>query len=161
MFDTLSDRLDKVFTGLRGKGRLSDEDIDATAREIRIALLEADVALPVVRTFIAAVKERAAGADVILFRFADVTTHLPGQRIVAPRAAMLNDGARRLAEKHGAYLIDLFADDTFHNPAMWSADRLHLSPAGHRRVAGHVLTALGVGVDEDWLLVPPQPAPTS
>jgi lysophospholipase L1-like esterase len=103
---------------------------------------------------------RAAGADVVLFRFADVTAHLPGQRIVAPRAAMLNDGARRLAEKHGAYLIDLFADDTFHNPAMWSMDRLHLSPAGHRRVAGHVLTALGVGVDEDWLLVPPQPAPT-
>src|SRR3712207_3502091 len=64
MFDTLSDRLDKVFTGLRGKGRLSDEDIDATAREIRIALLEADVALPVVRTFIASVKERARGAEV-------------------------------------------------------------------------------------------------
>ena len=64
MFDTLSDRLDKVFTGLRGKGRLSDADIDATAREIRIALLEADVALPVVRAFIAAVKERARGAEV-------------------------------------------------------------------------------------------------
>ena len=42
MFETLSDRLDKVFTGLRGKGRLTDADIDATAREIRIALLEAD-----------------------------------------------------------------------------------------------------------------------
>ena len=64
MFETLSDRLDKVFTGLRGKGRLTDADIDATAREIRIALLEADVALPVVRSFIAAVKERATGADV-------------------------------------------------------------------------------------------------
>ncbi|MCZ2829460.1 signal recognition particle protein [Modestobacter sp. VKM Ac-2986] len=64
MFETLSDRLDKVFTGLRGKGRLSDEDIDATAREIRIALLEADVALPVVRSFIASVKERARGAEV-------------------------------------------------------------------------------------------------
>ena len=45
MFDTLSDRLSAVFTNLRGKGRLSDADIDATAREIRIALLEADVAL--------------------------------------------------------------------------------------------------------------------
>jgi hypothetical protein len=43
---------------------------------------------------------------------------------------------------------------------MWSVDRLHLSSAGHRRVAGHVLNALGVGVDEDWLLVPPVPAPT-
>ncbi|MDP9101505.1 MAG: signal recognition particle protein [Actinomycetota bacterium] len=64
MFDTLSDRLDKVFTSLRGKGRLSDADIDATAREIRVALLEADVALPVVKDFIAAVKERARGAEV-------------------------------------------------------------------------------------------------
>jgi len=64
MFETLSDRLESVFTALRGKGRLSEEDIDATAREIRIALLEADVALPVVRAFIAAVKERARGAEV-------------------------------------------------------------------------------------------------
>jgi signal recognition particle subunit SRP54 len=64
MFDTLSDRLDKVFTSLRGKGRLSEADIDATAREIRIALLEADVALPVVKAFIAAVKERASGEEV-------------------------------------------------------------------------------------------------
>jgi signal recognition particle subunit SRP54 len=64
MFDTLSDRLESVFASLRGKGRLSDADIDATAREIRIALLEADVALPVVREFIAAVKERAHGAQV-------------------------------------------------------------------------------------------------
>ena len=64
MFDTLSDRLAATFKSLRGKGRLSPEDIDATAREIRIALLEADVALPVVRAFIAKVKERAAGAEV-------------------------------------------------------------------------------------------------
>ncbi|HEY3631576.1 MAG TPA: signal recognition particle protein [Jatrophihabitantaceae bacterium] len=64
MFDTLSDRLSAVFTNLRGKGRLSDADIDATAREIRIALLEADVALPVVREFIAALKERARGEEV-------------------------------------------------------------------------------------------------
>jgi signal recognition particle subunit SRP54 len=64
VFETLSDRLDKVFAGLRGKGRLSDADIDATAREIRIALLEADVALPVVRQFISAIKERAQGSEV-------------------------------------------------------------------------------------------------
>ena len=64
MFDTLSDRLDKVFTSLRGKGRLSEADIDATAREIRIALLEADVALPVVKAFIASIKERATGEEV-------------------------------------------------------------------------------------------------
>ncbi|HET7530647.1 MAG TPA: signal recognition particle protein [Mycobacteriales bacterium] len=64
MFETLSDRLESVFSALRGKGRLSEADIDATAREIRIALLEADVALPVVREFIAALKERARGAEV-------------------------------------------------------------------------------------------------
>jgi len=64
VFETLSDRLTQVFSSLRGKGRLSQADIDATAREIRIALLEADVALPVVRQFIARVKERAGGAEV-------------------------------------------------------------------------------------------------
>ena len=65
MFETLSDRLTQVFSSLRGRGRLSAADIDATCREIRIALLEADVALPVVRTFIARVRERALGADVM------------------------------------------------------------------------------------------------
>ena len=64
MFDTLSDRLTQVFSSLRGRGRLSAADIDATCREIRIALLEADVALPVVRQFIARVKERASGEEV-------------------------------------------------------------------------------------------------
>ena len=64
MFDTLSERLSGTLQGLRGKGRLSDADIDTTAREIRLALLEADVALPVVRAFVARVKERAKGAEV-------------------------------------------------------------------------------------------------
>ncbi len=64
MFDALSDRLEAVFKNLRGRGRLTDADIDATAREIRIALLAADVALPVVKAFIARVKERARSAEV-------------------------------------------------------------------------------------------------
>jgi signal recognition particle subunit SRP54 len=64
VFDTLAERLDKVFTSLRGKGRLSEVDIDSTCREIRIALLEADVALPAVRAFIKAIKDRALGAEV-------------------------------------------------------------------------------------------------
>ena len=64
VFDTLSDRLTSALSSLRGKGRLSDADIDATAREIRIALLEADVALPVVRQFVAQLKQRAKGAEV-------------------------------------------------------------------------------------------------
>ncbi|MEV0406935.1 signal recognition particle protein [Actinoallomurus sp. NPDC050550] len=64
MFETLSDRLTTVFSSLRSKGKLSEADINATAREIRVALLEADVALPVVKDFIAQIKERAAGAEV-------------------------------------------------------------------------------------------------
>jgi signal recognition particle subunit SRP54 len=64
VFETLSDRLNQVFSSLRGRGRLSQADIDATCREIRIALLEADVALPVVREFIAKVRERASGSEV-------------------------------------------------------------------------------------------------
>ncbi|MBI1351665.1 MAG: signal recognition particle protein [Actinomycetales bacterium] len=64
MFATLSDRLAATFKGLRGKGRLSEADVDLTVREIRTALLEADVALPVVRQFCATVKERALSEEV-------------------------------------------------------------------------------------------------
>ena len=64
MFNSLSDRLTATFKNLKGKGRLSEADIDGTAREIRRALLDADVAVPVVREFIAKVKARALGAEV-------------------------------------------------------------------------------------------------
>lgn len=64
MFASLSDRLTATFKNLRGKGRLSEEDIDTTVREIRLALLDADVALPVVRAFCARVKERALDVEV-------------------------------------------------------------------------------------------------
>ncbi|HPU14322.1 MAG TPA: signal recognition particle protein [Aeromicrobium sp.] len=64
MFDSLQDRLQTAFKSLRGKGKLSDADIDAVAREIRVALLDADVAVPVVREFVENVKERARGAEV-------------------------------------------------------------------------------------------------
>ena len=64
MFESLSDRLTGALSGLRGKGRLTDADIDATAREIRLALLEADVSLPVVRAFVNRIKERAKGTEV-------------------------------------------------------------------------------------------------
>ncbi len=64
MFESLSDRLQSALGGLRGKGKLTEADINATAREIRLALLEADVSLGVVRAFIKRVKERAAGAEV-------------------------------------------------------------------------------------------------
>ena len=65
MFDALTDRLSTVFDRLSGRGVLSDKDIDEALREVRTALLEADVALPVVREFIAKAKERAGGEEVI------------------------------------------------------------------------------------------------
>jgi signal recognition particle subunit SRP54 len=64
VFESLSDRLTGALQGLRGKGRLTDADIDATTREIRLALLEADVSLAVVRAFVARIKDRAKGAEV-------------------------------------------------------------------------------------------------
>ena len=88
VFDTLSDRLSGIFTKLRGKGRLTDADIDATAREIRLALLEADVALPVVKGFIADVKERARGAEVS-------QALNPAQQIIKIVHEELIDGPRR------------------------------------------------------------------
>src|SRR5438128_9245074 len=75
MFDTLGSRLNEVFDRLRSRGALSEDDVGTAMREIRIALLEADVALPVVRDFIAAVREKAVGQDVLR----SVT---PGQMVV-------------------------------------------------------------------------------
>ncbi|MET0275388.1 MAG: signal recognition particle protein [Acidimicrobiia bacterium] len=64
MFDSLSDRFDGIFKKLRSRGKLTDKEIDEVARELRVALLEADVNVKVARNFIARVKERAAGAEV-------------------------------------------------------------------------------------------------
>jgi len=75
MFDNLSDRLGTVFDRLRGRGALSEQDVREAMREVRVALLEADVALPVVRRFIDAVTEKAIGAEVLR----SVT---PGQQVV-------------------------------------------------------------------------------
>ncbi|MBX7531363.1 signal recognition particle protein [Qipengyuania sp. 1XM1-15A] len=75
MFDNLSDRLGNVFDKLKGRGALSENDVREAMREVRIALLEADVALPVVRRFIDAVTEKAIGSEVLK----SVT---PGQQVV-------------------------------------------------------------------------------
>ncbi|MBD3653394.1 signal recognition particle protein [Kangiella sp.] len=64
MFDSLSDRLSGALKTLKGKGKISEDNIKDTLREVRMALLEADVALPVVKAFIGDVKERAMGAEV-------------------------------------------------------------------------------------------------
>jgi signal recognition particle subunit SRP54 len=75
MFDNLSDRLQAIFTNLTGKGRLTEADVDAAMREIRMALLEADVNFKVVKEFVAAVREKAVGADVM-------KSLTPGQMVI-------------------------------------------------------------------------------
>ena len=75
MFDSLSERLGSTIQKLRGQGRITEENVKETLREVRMALLEADVALPVVREFVEKVKERAMGQDVL-------TSLTPGQALV-------------------------------------------------------------------------------
>ncbi len=75
MFDSLSDRLGGVFDRLRSKGRLNEDDVNTALREVRIALLEADVSLSVVKTFLARVKERALGVEV-------TKSLTPGQQVI-------------------------------------------------------------------------------
>ena len=75
MFDSLSDRLGGVFDKLRGRGALSEADVRSAMREVRVALLEADVALPVARDFVDRATEKAVGADV-------VRSVTPGQMVV-------------------------------------------------------------------------------
>jgi signal recognition particle subunit SRP54 len=75
MFDALSERLTGVFDTLTGRGALSEKDVDAALREIRVALLEADVALPAVKDFVRRVREKAVGEDVI-------RSVSPGQQVV-------------------------------------------------------------------------------
>ena len=75
MFESLSDRLSGVFDKLRGRGALTEADVRAAMREVRVALLEADVALPVVKSFVDKATERAIGAEVI-------RSITPGQMVV-------------------------------------------------------------------------------
>ena len=65
MFDNLSDRLQGIFSGLRGKGRLTEDDINSAMREVRMAMLEADVNFKVVKQFVARTKERCLDAEVL------------------------------------------------------------------------------------------------
>ena len=75
MFDSLSDKLGGIFDNLKRRGALSDTHVDTAMREVRLALLEADVALPVVKDFIAKVKKAAVGQEV-------VKSVTPGQMVV-------------------------------------------------------------------------------
>jgi signal recognition particle subunit SRP54 len=93
MFDSLSDRLSGVFDKLRGRGALSEDDVRSAMREVRVALLEADVALPVARDFVDKVTERAVGTEVLR----SVT---PGQMVVK----IVNDALVEMLGGEGAEL---------------------------------------------------------
>jgi signal recognition particle subunit SRP54 len=94
MFDTLSDKLQAALGDLRGRGRLSDEDLSKAMREIRLALLEADVNFQVVKDFVARVRERASGAEV-------TKSLTPGQEVVRivheELTAIMGEGGSKLA----------------------------------------------------------------
>ncbi len=74
-FESLSDKLQNVFKNLRGKGRLTEADVKAALKEVKMALLEADVSFKVVKQFISAVQERAVGQDVM-------NSLTPGQTVI-------------------------------------------------------------------------------
>jgi signal recognition particle subunit SRP54 len=96
MFDNLSDRLGGVFDRLKGRGALNESDVRAAMREVRIALLEADVALPVARDFVEGVTEQAVGQQVL-------KSITPGQQVVK----IVNDA---LVAMLGADAVDLSVD---------------------------------------------------
>ena len=98
MFEALSDKLSGVFDRLRSRGSLNETDVTEALREVRLALLDADVALPVVRDFIAKVRERAVGAEVL-----DSVT--PGQQVVK----IVNDVMIEALGGEGAVPINLNA----------------------------------------------------
>src|SRR5574340_960278 len=91
MFESLSDRLNGVFKRLSGKGRLTEADVDEALREVRRALLEADVAFKVVKDFVARVRERSVGAEIL-------ESLTAGQQVVAivneELTALLSGGDR-------------------------------------------------------------------
>src|SRR3546814_5722892 len=99
MFDSLSDRLGGVFDRLRGRGALTEADVRAAMREVRVALLEADVALPVARDFVDQVTEKAIGHNVLR----SVT---PGQQVVKIVSDALTEMLGR-SEEHTSELQSL------------------------------------------------------
>ncbi len=151
MFETLSDRLTQVFSSLRGRGRLSEADIDATCREIRIALLEADVALPVVREFVARIKERSRGEavsaalnpaqQVIKIVHEELIEILGGQTrrlefaktppTVIMLAGLQGSGKTTLAAK-----LALWLREQGHTPLMVAADLQRPNAVGQLQVLG-------------------------
>jgi lysophospholipase L1-like esterase len=103
---------------------------------------------------------RATGSDVVVFTPANGTDHLPARKYLTQRVELLLAMVHRVAAERGALLVDLWSDDSLRDRRMWAQDRLHLSAAGHRRVAANVLDVLGLAATPDWRepLPPARPA---
>lgn len=108
----------------------------------------AEVAARVDRTVAALT---AIAPTVVLFTVGDISRGVPFVRAMRPRLDVLNAAIRRAAGRYGAVLVDLWALETDYDLRYFGADRLHLSLEGHRRVAAHVLGALGASADDQWL----------
>lgn len=93
----------------------------------------------------------AAGVRLMVLSGADPSDHLPLGRVLRRRAEQLTAAVRELTARHGVLFVDCFGDEELRRSGYWSADRLHLNAAGHRRVAGLVLAALGVADAEHRL----------
>jgi signal recognition particle subunit SRP54 len=126
MFDTLSDRLRKTLATLTGRGRVTEADVDVAMREVRLALLEADVNFKVVRDFVARVRERAVGAEVLesltagqqvigivneeltaLLSAGDRTFHLQGNPAVVVLVGLQGSGKTTSAAKLARHIVKL------------------------------------------------------
>jgi lysophospholipase L1-like esterase len=92
---------------------------------------------------------RAAGSDVVICTGFD-TRSTPVLRHVSGRIAAYNLHLWSIADRYGCRIVDLWSMRVLRDPRAWSQDRLHLSPAGHRRVALHAAEVLGIDVTADW-----------
>jgi signal recognition particle subunit SRP54 len=126
MFDSLSDRLRKTLAGLTGRGRVSEADVDAAMREVRLALLEADVNFKVVKDFVARVRERAVGTEILesltagqqvvkivneeltaLLSVGDRTFRLAGNPAVVALVGLQGSGKTTTAAKLAKHIVKL------------------------------------------------------
>jgi len=85
---------------------------------------------------------------VVIFTGFDI--RFPVLRLLRGKVAAYNMHLRAIAERHGCHVVDLWGMPVLCDPRAWSADRLHLTPDAHRRVALRACEVLGVNVDADW-----------
>ncbi len=162
MFDALSDRLRKTLGALTGRGRVSEADVDAAMREVRLALLEADVNFRVVKDFVARVRERAVGAEVLeslnagqqvvkivneeltdLLSAGDRTFHLSGNPAVIALVGLQGSGKTTTAAKLARHVVKLGR-----RPILVAADP-------YRPAAVEQLVTLGRALDIPVVTAPP------